>query len=77
MPTYLGPTQSQIDMAGSPAHERGTEDYDVQGLWSEEEHGIGYTNEETIGSVTLAENASWQDMPEELEINGFTYKIER
>jgi len=29
-----------------------------------------------IGSVELVENASWKDMPTELEINGFTYNLE-
>lgn len=55
------------------------EDYDVQATWIiPPEMGPGSeTVEETIGSVTLAEDATWQEMPDELEINGFTYLIER
>lgn len=36
----------------------------------------GYEITDQIGEVELSANATWQDMPKELEINGFTYKLE-
>lgn len=40
-----------------------------------EEYDIKY-REEVIGSIELKATASWQDMPEELLINGYKYRLE-
>ena len=48
---------------------RNLEDYDV---YAQYEDG----SNPCIGYVELPEDAAWQDMPPEIEINGFTYKLE-
>jgi len=46
-------------------------DYDDYTVFETSEFG-----QESIGEVQLFENAEFKDMPKELEINGFTYKLE-
>lgn len=73
MPYYGGPPQEEID-ASEPAQEpRSGTDYGVRASWVDDE---GNSHEEHIGYVYLAEDSSFQEMPTELEINGFTYKLE-
>lgn len=50
------------------------DDYEVFAIYDDDpEDGF---NQESIGSVSLIEDANFIDMPKELEINGFTYHIE-
>lgn len=53
-----------------------TTDYDVYASWTDKDG----SHQEAIGSVELEcdynENTSFEMMPDELEINGFTYKLE-
>jgi len=53
---------------------RDIDDYDVNASFVDKEDEL--LDEQNIGSVQLKANATWQDMPIELEINGHTYKIE-
>ena len=73
MPTYLGPSPAEIDASVPSPRQRGVSDYDVNALWVVRDD----TEEEFIGTVCLVDDATWQEMPDELEINGFTYRIER
>ena len=56
-------------------NERDQDDYTVFGTWFVEKEE--FTRQESIGEVMLPEDATAKDMPEELEINGFTYKLEK
>lgn len=49
------------------------EDYDVCGTWYIE--GKHFHRNEYLGVITMIENATIIDMPEELEINGFIYEL--
>ncbi len=49
---------------------RSCDNYDVQGIFED-------LYEETIGEVELPEDAEFSDMPMEIEINGYTYHIEK
>lgn len=53
-----------------------TNDYDVYATWTSED----CSQQECIGSIELEcdyeENTSFEMMPDELEINGFIYKLE-
>lgn len=53
--------------------EENYEDYEVYATFFK---GEDITDCEFIGSVELPENATFNQMPKELEVNGFTYKIE-
>ena len=55
--------------------ERDQDDYSVFGTWYIEKEE--FTRQESIGEVMLPEDATAEDMPGELEINGFTYKLEK
>jgi len=56
-------------------NERDYDDYTVFGTWFVEKEE--FTRQESIGEVMLPEEATAEDMPKELEINGFTYKLEK
>jgi len=56
-------------------NEKDQDDYTVFGTWFVEKEE--FTRQESIGEVMLPEDATAKDMPEELEINGFTYKLEK
>ena len=56
-------------------NERDQDDYTVFGTWFVEKED--FTRQESIGEVMLPEDATAEDMPGELEINGFTYKLEK
>jgi len=56
-------------------NEKDQDDYTVFGTWFVEKEE--FTRQESIGEVMLPEDATAEDMPGELEINGFTYKLEK
>jgi len=56
-------------------NEKDQDDYTVFGTWFVEKED--FTRQESIGEVMLPEDATAEDMPGELEINGFTYKLEK
>jgi len=51
-------------------------DYTIQGIFFVTENGHEFTEEQELGEIALPENATFQQMPQELEINGFIYKLE-
>jgi len=55
--------------------EKDQDDYSVFGIWFIEKED--FTRQECIGEVELPEDATIEDMPEEIEINGFIYKLEK
>jgi hypothetical protein len=55
--------------------ERDDNDYDVYATWYHKKDD-GSSSEMCIDSVELPEEATHIDMPKELEINGFTYRLE-
>ena len=54
--------------------EKFNDDYTVYATFIEDGETI---DSEEIGEVQLVEKATFKDMPQELEINGFVYKIEQ
>ena len=56
-------------------NEKDQDDYTVFGTWFVEKED--FTRQESIGEVMLPEDATAEDMSGELEINGFTYKLEK
>ena len=54
----------------------GTEKYDDYDVKASFDYRGEIVDEEVVGHIQLVENALWQDMPLEIEVNGFTYKIQ-
>lgn len=65
---YEEGSQCDID-AEEELAERDKDDYDVYASWEADEN-------EFVGCIELVEEATFLDMPKELEINGFTYRLE-
>ena len=63
------------EIADEMGIEKDQDDYTVFGTWFVEKED--FTRQESIGEVMLVEDATAEDMPGELEINGFTYKLEK
>ena len=64
----------EVEVELEKENERDQDDYSVFGTWFIDKED--FTRQECIGEVELPENATVEDMPKELEINGFTYKLE-